>query len=130
MENIYEKPGQVDDSPDYATPEMFQMSKLRQATPQRSAQKLGCVTKAIIAGCVLNFVLILLLAATLFYLQTRAATKSEVNMMISQVEEMAISLGPAGPPGPAGNQGYKVFVLAVYVRRYVRIQWNSPNHHP
>ena len=114
MENIYEKPGQVDDPHDYATPgQMFQMSNKKQATPRRSPQKLGCVTKVIIAGCVFNFVLLLLLAATLFYLQTRAATKSEVNMMISQVEEMAKlppmgspgAPGLAGPSGPAGPQG-------------------------
>ena len=110
-ENIYTHPGQVDDSNDYATP--AKILQLSQTTPKRSPQKLGCVTKVIIAGCVFNFVLLLLLAATLFYLQTRAATKSEVNMMISQVEEMAKlppmgspgAPGLAGPSGPVGPQG-------------------------
>ena len=111
MENIYEKPGQAKDPNDDAkSGQMFQMSEL---TPKTSPQKFGCAIKFIIAGCVLNFVLIVLLAATLFYLQTRAATKSEVNMMISQVEEMVISPptgslgapGLMGPPGPAGPQG-------------------------
>ena len=124
MENIYEKPGQVDDHHDYATP--GQMSKLGQTTPKRDLPKFDCVTKVLIAGCVLNFVLIVLLAAIMFYLQTRAVTKSEVNMMIFQVGEMISPptgspgapgpTGPVGPPGPTGIQGYYImFYIAIYV---------------
>ena len=117
-QNIYQHPGQVDGSNDYATTaSILQLSQ--EITPKRNPRKFCSVTKVLIAGCVLNFVLIVLLAATLFYLQTRAATKSEVDNMISQVEQMVISPpigssgapGPIGPPGPAGT-----YVIYSYIR--------------
>ena len=113
--NTYTKPTLHDVPPPnpYENPvEVVQRRPAENDGEKNSKKKSSTTIKLLIAACVANFVLIILMCTILSFVLAKTATKSEVSA-ISQGLEAIRSVTPSGsntmtlvgPPGPPGQSG-------------------------
>ena len=108
MDNIYTKPSFQDQPPPnlYDNPAEVVQRKPIEGGSEKNSQKLSFTIKLLIAACVTNFVLIILIGAILSVVLSKTATKSEVNAISQGLEaDRFPSTFSKNLPGPPGNLG-------------------------
>jgi len=78
-----------------------------ESSPEKKSKNLCCI-KCLIAGWIVNFALIIAVAAGLTFFLTRTALNPEEkaqNQDLQSSENQSVPICPPGPPGPSGPPG-------------------------